>query len=104
MTLMSLVGKTREKVQRQKPWLSLKGSKFSSLVEDLKVVNLGGKEKAKEIWVGEQMSSDLRQKLIKLLREYANIFAWSYRDMLGLYSNIIEHKLPLLPNVVWIQQ
>ncbi|RDX68112.1 hypothetical protein CR513_52931, partial [Mucuna pruriens] len=78
--------------------------KFQSMVEDLKVINRGGKEEEKEIWVGKQMPSDLKQKLVELLKEYADVFAWSYRDMLGLDNNIVEHKLPLHPNVVPVRQ
>ncbi|RDX64239.1 hypothetical protein CR513_57228, partial [Mucuna pruriens] len=73
--------------------------KFQSMAEDLEVVNLGESKEEKEIWVGKQMLLDLRQKLVELLKEYANVFAWSYRDMLGLDNSIVEHKLPLLPNV-----
>ncbi|RDX67938.1 hypothetical protein CR513_53128, partial [Mucuna pruriens] len=80
--------------------LEQEGPKLQSGVEELEMVNLGGSEEVKEIWVGKQMAPDLRQKLVKLLEEYADVFAWSYRDMLGLDSTIVEHKLPLLPNTV----
>ena len=30
-----------------------------------------------------------------LLRDYQDIFAWSYQDMPGLSSEIVQHKLPL---------
>ncbi|RDY12188.1 hypothetical protein CR513_03047, partial [Mucuna pruriens] len=43
------------------------------------------------------MPSDLRQSLLELLKEYVDIFAWSYRDMPGLDSDIVKHKLPLHP-------
>ncbi|RDX64799.1 hypothetical protein CR513_56610, partial [Mucuna pruriens] len=58
----------------------------------------------KEVWVGRQMPLDLRQSLIELLKEYADIFTWSYRDMPGLDREIMEHKLPILPNLVSIRQ
>ncbi|RDY14327.1 hypothetical protein CR513_00605, partial [Mucuna pruriens] len=49
---------------------------------------------------------DFKRGLIELLREYEDIFAWSYRDMPGLDTVIVEHMLPLIPNaiVVWQQQ
>ncbi|RDX83079.1 hypothetical protein CR513_36042, partial [Mucuna pruriens] len=50
------------------------------------------------------MPSDLRQRLVELLREYADIFAWSYRDMLGLDTTIMEHRLPLVPNAILVRQ
>ena len=30
-----------------------------------------------------------------MLREYVDLFSWSYRDMSGLDTNIVVHKLPL---------
>ncbi|RDX76377.1 hypothetical protein CR513_43644, partial [Mucuna pruriens] len=50
------------------------------------------------------MPLDLRLKLIELLREYADVFAWFYRYMHGLDREIVEHKLPLLPGSVPIRQ
>ena len=37
----------------------------------------------------------MKVRLIKLLREYSDIFAWSYEDMPGLDSDIVVHRLPL---------
>ena len=33
--------------------------------------------------------------MAELLREYVNVFAWSYQDMPGLYTNIVENRLLL---------
>ncbi|RDY05015.1 hypothetical protein CR513_11200, partial [Mucuna pruriens] len=78
--------------------------KFQSLVEELEAINLGGEEEKKEVRVGKQMPPDLRRSLIELLEEYADVFAWSYQDMPGLDREIVEHRLPLLPNSVLVQQ
>ncbi|RDY09150.1 hypothetical protein CR513_06521, partial [Mucuna pruriens] len=80
----------------------LENPKFQSLVEDLEVINLGSKDEKKEVSVGKHMPPDLRQSLIELLKEYADVFAWSYRDMPGLDRKIVEYKLPLLPNSVLV--
>lgn len=42
--------------------------------------------------------------MVELLREYVDIFAWSYQDMLGLHPNIIEHFLPLKPECPLVMQ
>ncbi|XP_022158764.1 uncharacterized protein LOC111025231 [Momordica charantia] len=44
-------------------------------------INLGSQAEAKEIKIGTHMSSESRKKLIELLHEYADVFAWSYQDM-----------------------
>ncbi|RDX63519.1 hypothetical protein CR513_58044, partial [Mucuna pruriens] len=40
----------------------------------------------------------------KAFEEYEDIFAWSYQDMLGLDTAIVEHKLPLIPNAIPVRQ
>jgi len=43
------------------------------------------------------MSANVRDKLVTLLQDYQDIFTWSYQDMPGLSSEIVQHKLPLNP-------
>jgi hypothetical protein len=64
------------------------------------VINLGTEEDKKEVKIGVSLQPEVKESLIKLLREYVDVFAWSYQDMPGLDTNIVEHKLPLNQNVV----
>ncbi|RDY04762.1 hypothetical protein CR513_11484, partial [Mucuna pruriens] len=73
------------------------------LLEQLETINLGEEEERQEIRVGKQMLPDIREKLVELLREYVDVFAWSYHNMLGLDTTIVEHKLPLIPNAIPIR-
>jgi hypothetical protein len=43
------------------------------------------------------MDSDFKEKLIKLLKEYKDCFAWDYSEMPGLYRSIVENRLPIKP-------
>jgi len=52
--------------------------------EEIETINLGTDEVKKEI-------------KIRALLEYADIFAWSYKDMLGLDPEVVEHRLSLKP-------
>jgi hypothetical protein len=63
-------------------------------------INLGTEEDKKEVKIGASLQPEVKESLIKLLREYVDVFAWSYQDMPGLDTNIVEHKLPLNQNVV----
>jgi len=36
--------------------------------------------------------------------EYTNVFSWSYTDISGLDTNIILHRLPLMPRYEPIKQ
>ena len=46
----------------------------------------------------------MKSKLIDLLKEYMDIFAWSYQDMPGLDTDIVEHYFPLKPECSPIKQ
>jgi len=35
--------------------------------------------------------------LVHFLKEYADVFAWSFQDMPGLDTDIVVHELPLKP-------
>lgn len=59
------------------------------------MVNLGIKEEDKEVRVGSSLQDEVKVKLVKLLEDYMDVFAWSYQDMLGLDTNIVVHHLPI---------
>ena len=46
--------------------------------EEIEVFNLGSSEEKKEVKVGTYVSADAREELEALLRDYQDIFAWSY--------------------------
>ena len=50
------------------------------------------------------MSPTIKEKLIDLLREYSDVFAWSYQDMLGLDTDIVVHRLPLREKCASVKQ
>src|SRR3954469_22930654 len=59
------------------------------------MVNVGTKEQVREVKIGAALESSVKQRLIVMLKEYADIFAWSYEDMPGLDTDIVVHRLPL---------
>ena len=68
------------------------------------MINLGSEKDPKEIKIGASLHPDVKRRLIELLKEYMDIFAWSYQDMPGLDTNIVEHYLPLQPECPPIKQ
>lgn len=62
--------------------------------EPIEVINLGTKEKKKEVKVGSTLEASVRERLFKLLHEYVDVFSWSYQDMPGLDIDIVEHIFP----------
>ena len=57
--------------------------------EETEVVDLGAGDERKEVKVGTGMTASIHNKLVTLLRDYQDVFAWSYRDMPGLDSDIV---------------
>lgn len=72
--------------------------------EPMKVINLGSEEDKKEMKIGALLVLVVKKRMIELLREYVDVFAWSYQDMPGLDTNIIEHRFPLKPEYPPIKQ
>jgi len=65
---------------------------------------LGTKEDKKEIKIGASLDPTVKKRIIELLEEYVDIFAWSYRDMPGLDTDIVVHRLPLKPECPLVKQ
>ena len=57
--------------------------------EEMEIVNLGIGEEKKEVKVGTGMTTYIWDELVALLRDYQDIFAWSYQDMPGLNLDIV---------------
>ena len=49
--------------------------------------------------ISKNLSKNERGRLVALLKEYKDVFAWSYQEMLGLSPNFVVHKLKVDPNV-----
>lgn len=46
--------------------------------EPMETNNLGTEEEKKEVKVGTTLGASIKERLIKLLQEYVDVFAWSY--------------------------
>ena len=67
-------------------------------------MDLGASGERKEVKMGTGMIASIRHQLVTLLQDYQDIFAWSYRDMSGLDSDIVQHRLPLNPRCSLVKQ
>jgi hypothetical protein len=72
--------------------------------EPVEIINLGTEHDRKEVKIGSSLKGKEREKLVELLKEYTDVFAWSYLDMPGLDTKIVEHKLPLRPECPPVKQ
>ena len=70
----------------------------------MEAINLGTEKERREVKIGTTLSPTTRKKLIDLLREYNDVFAWSYQDMPGLDTNIMVHRFPLREKCASVNQ
>uniref|UniRef100_A0A2N9GA71 Integrase catalytic domain-containing protein n=1 Tax=Fagus sylvatica TaxID=28930 RepID=A0A2N9GA71_FAGSY len=74
-------------------------------IEELEIVNLADEgEEPREVKIGTRCATEQKEALIALLREFHEIFAWSYQDMPGLDTDIVVHKIPLKPECKPVKQ
>lgn len=64
-----------------------------NIVSPLKV-NLGTESEPKVVFIGIKLDKHLKNRLIILLNEFKDVFAWSYEDMSALNIIVVYH-LPL---------
>jgi len=71
--------------------------KEENKVEALETVELVEEEKAKTTRIGTTLSLEMRTRLIQILKENLDVFAWNHEDMPGISSKVIQHKLNVDP-------
>ncbi|KAA3460987.1 RNA-directed DNA polymerase (Reverse transcriptase), Ribonuclease H-like protein [Gossypium australe] len=69
--------------------------------ETVEMVNLG---EGKELKIETSITAKTKQDLIELLKEFRDVFAWSYQDMPGLNTEIVVHRLPIKVECKPVQQ
>ena len=78
---------------------------FKNMQEKIVEVNLGdGEEDEKMVKISKNLSEKERGRLVALLKEYKDVFAWSYQEMPSLSPNLVVHKLKVDPNVKPMKQ
>ncbi|XP_070026421.1 uncharacterized protein [Nicotiana sylvestris] len=72
-------------------------NKPKSNMDETKAVNLGDVKTVIETRISIHLSPIEKKEYVRFLKEYEDIFAWSYDDMTGLSTSIVAHKLPTNP-------
>lgn len=50
-------------------------------------------EDPRPAWIATDLEEEEKKLLIKTLREYKDVFAWSYKDLKGVNPNICQHTI-----------
>jgi len=70
------------------------GQGFTS-ADPLEQVDIGDGSVPRPTFINQNLKADYKFKLIALLKEYVDCFAWSYTEMPGLSRDLVEHRLPI---------
>ena len=77
----------------------LKQGHVEPIKEETKSVNLGTNDKPKMVKIGNTLTSSEKDALVTLLKEFKEVFAWSYEDILGINIDIVQHCIPTDPTM-----
>ena len=72
--------------------------------EETVSINLGNEEDPRMVQIGSTLSSEEHEQLVDLLKEFQDVFAWSYEDMPGIDPEIVQHRIPLYPDAKPVKQ
>ncbi|PKI34803.1 hypothetical protein CRG98_044806, partial [Punica granatum] len=64
-------------------------------VEPTEEINVGTEKEPRTLKIGIALDLTQRARMIDFLKEYQEVFTWSYADMPGLDPSIVKHFLPL---------
>jgi hypothetical protein len=67
-------------------------------------INLGTQEYPKNVNLRNTVSKEERKAYLNFFRQHQDVFAWSYRDLKTYDTCIIQHTIPLKPEVKPFQQ
>ena len=75
------------------------------IIEDTETVDISKDPTIKrEVKIGLTLNKEERTDLINLLKEFIDVFAWSYEDMPVINREITQHTIPLIPGMKPVKQ
>ncbi|CAJ2651311.1 unnamed protein product [Trifolium pratense] len=72
--------------------------------DPLEEIDIGDGSIKRPTYISANIPKDLRDKLVELLKEFKDCFAWDYNEMPGLNRNLVEHRLPIRPDKKPVKQ
>lgn len=72
--------------------------------DSLEDIDLGDGTTKRPTYISTKVGSEMKAKLVEVLTEYKDYFAWDYDEMLCLNRSIVEHRLPIKPGKKSVKQ
>jgi len=66
--------------------------------DPLEEEDLGDGSIKRPTYVSAKITTEFRDRIVELLKEYKDCFAWDYNKMLGFKREVVELKLPIRPD------
>ena len=73
-------------------------------VDELKEINLGTTEEPRPTFISALLTPEEEERYLKLLVEYKDVFAWTYKEMPGLNPSIALHHLVVKMGALLVKQ
>jgi hypothetical protein len=70
--------------------------KVSNEDADTTKCNIGSQEEPRFVKLSSSLTSEQRAEYTELLREFTDVFEWTYEDLKTYDTSVIEHKIPLM--------
>jgi len=67
----------------------------SSEDADIAECNIGTQDEPRFVKLSSSLTREQRVEYIELMREFADVFAWTYEDLKTYDTSVIEHKILL---------
>ena len=75
-----------------------KKPQMEPLKVDIEDYNIGTKENSKMVKLSKSLPLDQKLKCVELIKEFQDVFAWSYEDLKSYDTSVIQHTIPLKEN------
>ena len=73
-----------------------------AVVKEIELAELG--EDSKPVFIAQDLTPVEEEALKMLLKEFRDIFAWTYHDMKGVPPSVVQHTIPIISNAKPVQQ
>jgi hypothetical protein len=67
-------------------------------------LNIGTLNSPKNVKIGAQCTDEEKLKFTNLLREFQDVFSWSYEDIHGFDPSLIQHAIPIKEGIKPVRQ
>jgi hypothetical protein len=72
-----------------------KNPNITASVEDMEDCNIRTEAEPKMVKLSKWLSPEVKQDYINLMKDFSDIFSWSYDDLKVYDTKVIQHFIPL---------